>query len=82
MAQRFLGSNFDVNRINPEKLLNSKWSAVTVENGEKHFVVTKLLRDQNFLVIECVLEAVLTKRSFQLDWRELKDSKIWIMGWK
>lgn len=71
-----------MNRINPEKLLNSKWTAVEVSNREKHFIVTELLRDVDEVVVECVIEAVMTKSTRHIEWRELRDSSAWKMGWK
>lgn len=68
--------------INPTKLLLSKWTAVTPENREKHFLVTRLLRDENENVTGCVLEAVMTHREQSLDWRALKDQSRWHTGWR
>ncbi len=34
-----------MNRINPAKLLLSKWTAARPQYKETHFLVTKLLRD-------------------------------------
>ena len=59
--------------LNPEKLHHSPWTAVVPQNREKHFLVTKLIRDADEIVTACVIEAVLTQRSQQIDWRELKD---------
>ena len=71
-----------MNRINPEKLLMSKWTSRNPQNGKKHFIVTSLLRDENEVVIACIMEAVLTRRSVQINWRDLKDSQMWQFGWK
>jgi tryptophan-rich hypothetical protein len=68
-------------RLNPEKLLLSKWTAVAPQRKEKHFLVTTLLRDEAETVIGCVLEAVLTRREASLDWRELQDETRWRQGW-
>ena len=68
-------------QINPNKLLLSKWTAVAPERKEKHFLVTKLLRDELETVIGCVLEAVLTQRAQELDWRTLQDEQHWRQGW-
>jgi tryptophan-rich hypothetical protein len=44
--------------INPEKLLLSKWTAVQPRNKENHFIVTRLIRnEQEETVVECILEA-------------------------
>ncbi|PWQ98135.1 TIGR02450 family Trp-rich protein [Leucothrix arctica] len=70
------------NKINPNKLLQSKWTAVTPENKELHFIVTKLIRDEDEVVVACDLEAVINKNSYQIDWQLLKDTEQWLMGWK
>ena len=71
-----------MNKINPKKLFNSKWTAVKPINKEKHFIITKLEFDENQVVIECSIEALLSKRCFQIVWHELKDESQWILGWK
>lgn len=68
-------------QINPEKLLLSKWTAAVPQNKEKHFLVTKLLRDELEVVTGCVLEAVHTQRAQTLDWRVLQDATCWRQGW-
>ena len=71
-----------MNRINPRKLLLSKWTAATSKNREKHFLVTELFCDEEGTVLEVELQAVLTQRSQRLDWRSLQDITIWRMGWQ
>lgn len=70
-----------MNRINPNKLSLSKWTAVTPQNREKHFLVTKLLKDEEGVVQQCVLEAVLTHRQEIVGWQQLTDSDRWQQGW-
>jgi len=55
-------------RLNPAKLLLSKWTAVTPRNREKHFMVTQLIEPEPpSLAIEFIeLEAVYTRRSTAL----------------
>ncbi|MGX5218326.1 MULTISPECIES: TIGR02450 family Trp-rich protein [Pseudomonas] len=69
-------------RINPQKLLLSKWTAVTPRNREKHFIVTDLVRDEQGQVLCIELQAVLTKRSELLAWQSLQHKEQWLMGWK
>lgn len=71
-------------RLNPSKLLHSKWSAVTPVNREKHFIVTALLEPEipGGEIDQITLEAVLTRRSFNLCWRDLNDGNIWQQGWR
>lgn len=71
-----------MNRINPKKLLNSKWTAVKPLNREKHFMVTEVTLDEEGSVIDCLIEAVLSKRTTAIDWHVLTDSEQWLHGWK
>lgn len=70
-----------MNRINPGKLLMSKWTAVHPQGKERHFLVTRLIRDEDDVIIACELEAVISKNSYEMDWRKLKDDKYWKTGW-
>lgn len=71
-----------MNRINPDKLLHSKWTAAAPEHKEKHFMVTECLRDEQEQVVDVILEAVISHREQTLYWRDLKDDQRWLMGWK
>ena len=71
-----------MNRINPNKLLLSKWTAVTPQNRERHFLVRHLLRDDADRITGVELEAVINHRVYMLDWCELKDSSCWRAGWQ
>lgn len=57
-----------MNRLNPRKLLLSKWTAAAPQNREKHFLVTELFCDEEGTVLEIELQAVMTKRSQKLAW--------------
>ena len=70
-----------MNRINPSKLLLSKWTAAHPQNREKHFLVTELFRDEEGTVLDVELQAVLTRRNQRLSWQTLKNSSAWILGW-
>lgn len=70
-----------MNKINPKKLLRSKWTAVHPTNKEKHFLITELKLDDDGEVIHCLIEAVLTKREEAINWQDLKDSERWVQGW-
>ena len=72
----------DGNRISPAKLLFSKWRAVVPENREKHFLVTGLIRDHQDKIIACKIEAVLTHKEYEIDWRQLKNKSLWLAGWR
>jgi tryptophan-rich hypothetical protein len=71
-----------MNRINPRKLLLSKWTAAHPQNREKHFLVTELFLDEEGTVLEVELQAVLTKRVERLDWQTLQNHAEWLQGWK
>ncbi|MFJ3467069.1 TIGR02450 family Trp-rich protein [Pseudomonas sp. NPDC090201] len=71
-----------MNRLNPRKLLLSKWTAAHPRNREKHFLVTELFCDEEGTVLEVELQAVLTKRSERMAWQVLQDDQSWLMGWK
>ncbi|WP_340681106.1 TIGR02450 family Trp-rich protein [Paraglaciecola sp.] len=68
--------------INPKKLLNSKWTAVTPQNKEKHFIVSEIEYDGEDQVVSCSIEAVITKRTQLIQWQTLKDPHQWLQGWK
>jgi len=68
--------------MSPEKLRLSKWTAVAPKNREKHFIVTKVLRNENDRVVRCIIEAVHSGRESMIDWQELRDRTHWLQGWK
>lgn len=70
-----------MNKIIPKKLLNSKWTAVSPVNKEKHFLITELKLDEEGEVIHCLIEAVFTKRAEVINWKILKNSEHWLQGW-
>lgn len=71
-----------MNKLSPKTLLHSKWTKLEVLNKEKHFVITQIEFDEDNRVIECVIQAVITKHDYPINWRELKDNKQWKQGWK
>lgn len=71
-----------MNKINPRKLLNSKWTAVHVSNKEKHFLINDVEFDEEGEVLSCTIEAIISKRVDDINWRDLNDSSIWFQGWK
>ncbi len=70
------------NRINPRKLLLSKWTAVQPVSGEKHFQVTEVYSGQGNAELEVELLAVVSGRSRRICWRELKSAESWLPGWR
>jgi len=71
-----------MNQINPNKLLLSKWTAVKPKKKERHFMVTKLIYAENEDIIGCELEAVISNNLYEINWKDLKDSSCWLIGWK
>lgn len=73
-----------IRRLAPRKLLLSKWTAVAPRKREKHFIVTRVIEpDTAAAPIEFVeIEAVLSRRSVIVPWRELTDPGLWHQGWK
>ena len=68
-------------KLNPEKLLHSKWTAIRVQNKRKHFIVTRLIRNQAGVVTACEIEAVLDKHAVEVPWQTLADPEVWAQGW-
>ena len=71
-------------RLNPKKLLLSKWTAATPHDKEKHFIVTGVIQPEPPATrIESIeLEAVYSRRVVSLPWRHLTDRKHWLQGWQ
>ena len=74
--------NKDINKISPKSLIHSKWTKVDVTNKEKHFIITVVKFDEEQTVVSCMIEAVMTKNVYDIDWRELKDNNNWRIGWQ
>ncbi|MDT9002387.1 TIGR02450 family Trp-rich protein [Paucibacter sp. APW11] len=72
-----------MNAVHPKKLLLSKWTAVRPEGREKHFLVSALvLPDAPGEALEWVeIEAVHSRCSQRIQWRELRDAERWRQGW-
>lgn len=72
-----------MNAVHPKKLLLSKWTAVQPQSREKQFLVAALvLPETPEQALEWVeLEAVHSRRSQRIRWRELRDSTQWRQGW-
>ena len=70
--------------VNPKKLLLSKWTAVNPVAKQKHFLVSKIITpempDQQIEFVE--IEAIHSKKTRRIAWRELTDTDVWIRGWK
>jgi tryptophan-rich hypothetical protein len=74
-------------RLNPKKLLLSKWTAVQPVAKEKHFIVTRLVQPDDGVnppapITDVVIEAVHSGRSSTMAWRDLTDTTRWRQGWR
>ena len=72
-----------MNPLNPKKLLLSKWTAVTPVAKQKHFLVSRVVRPElDTDPVEWVeIEAVFSKATQIIRWRELQDDAVWRQGW-
>ena len=77
-----LNRRVSMNKINPKKLLNSKWTALKPTRKEKQFIVVDVEYGEDDVVLECHIEAVMTKRSSEINWQDLKNENLWAYGWK
>jgi len=71
------------NRLSPNKLLQTKWTAVVPVDKEKHFVVTRVIAPEppRARIDTVELQAVHSGRLSTLGWRELTDATRWHQGW-
>ena len=72
-----------MNPLNPKKLMLSKWAAVTPVAKQKHFLVSKVIEPAQLTdAIEYVeIEAVFSKATQIISWRDLQNDTIWRQGW-
>jgi tryptophan-rich hypothetical protein len=70
--------------LSPKKLLLSKWTATVPQRREKHFLVTRVIEPlvPGGPVEQVEIEAVHSRRSRTIDWRELTDVSRWQQGWR
>jgi tryptophan-rich hypothetical protein len=72
-----------MNPVNPRKLLLSKWTAVKPVARQKHFLVSRVIQPELPAdPIESVeIEAVFSKATQVIRWRDLQDDTVWRQGW-
>ena len=72
-----------MNPLNPLKLHLSKWTAVTPVAKQKHYLVSRVIKpDEPTDPIELVeIEAVFSKATQIIAWRELQNAELWRQGW-
>ena len=69
--------------ILPKKLLLTKWTAVKPVANQKHFLVSRVIQPEQLSdPIELVeIEAVFSKATQVIAWRDLQDDSVWRQGW-
>ena len=74
---------FTLNKLQPGKLLLSKWTAADPIARQKHFLVCEVILPEIIGArIEWVeIEAVYTKARQRINWKELRDETRWRQGW-
>ena len=72
-----------MNPLNPKKLLLTKWTAVKPLAKQKHFLVSRVIEPESPTepVVSVELEAVFSKATQVISWRELQDGSVWRQGW-
>jgi tryptophan-rich hypothetical protein len=83
LPQKISSIQAGMNPLNPKKLLLTKWTAVTPVAKQKHFLVSRVIEpDLPTDPIERVeIEAVFSKATQVIAWRELQDDSVWRQGW-
>ena len=72
-----------MNPVSPKKLLLSKWTAVKAIAKQKHFLVSHvIIPEQPTDPVEFVeIEAVFSKATQTIPWRDLQNDAVWRQGW-
>jgi tryptophan-rich hypothetical protein len=72
-----------MNPLSPKKLLLTKWTAVNPVAKQKHFLVSRVIQpdlpEETLELVE--IEAVFSKATRVINWRELQDDSVWRQGW-
>lgn len=72
-----------MNPLNPKKLLLTKWTAVTPIEKQKHFLVSRVIQPEQPTdpIVSVEIEAVFSKATQIIVWRELQNDSVWRQGW-
>ena len=72
-----------MNPLNPKQLLLTKWTAVKPIAKQKHFLVSRVIEPDlpTDPVVSVEIEAVFSKATQVISWRELQDDSVWRQGW-
>ncbi len=88
VSGKFTAKPFDrqtpkMNKLQPKKLMLSKWTAVTPVAKQKHFLVSNVVEpeQENGKVEWIDLDAVHSKAIRRIQWQDLQDDTQWLRGW-
>jgi tryptophan-rich hypothetical protein len=72
-----------MNPLNSKKLLLTKWTAVKPLAKQKHFLVSRVIQPDLLTdpVVSVEIEAVFSKATQIIAWRELQEDSVWRQGW-
>ena len=72
-----------MNPLNPKKLLLTKWTAVKPLAKQKHFLLSRVIEPDlpTDPIVSVEIEAVFSKATQVIAWRELQDNSVWRQGW-
>ena len=72
-----------MNPLNPKKLVLTKWTAVKSVSKQKHFLVSRVIQPEQptDAIVSVEIEAVFSKATQVIAWRELQDNRVWRQGW-
>ena len=72
-----------MNPLNPKKLVLTKWTAVKPVAKQKHFLVSRVIQPEQPAdpIVSVEIEAVFSKATQVIAWRELQDNRVWRQGW-
>ena len=64
-------------------LLLTQWTAVQPVAKPKHFLVSRVIKPEqlNDPIVSVEIEAVFSKATQVIAWRELQDDSVWRQGW-
>jgi tryptophan-rich hypothetical protein len=72
-----------MNPLNPKKLLLTKWTATKPVAKQKHFLVSRVIQPEILTdpITNVEIEAVFSKATQTIAWRDLQDDTVWLQGW-
>ena len=72
-----------MNPLNPKKLLLTKWTAIKPIAKQKHFLVSRVIEPDlpTDPVVSVEIDAVFSKATPVIAWRELQDDSVWRQCW-